>query len=62
MQGSELRSRNIELEGTPLVDNREAYYKPQEGDSNQQEEYKDKERGQYKTHIAENLALANNDP
>ena len=62
MQGSELRSRNVELEGTPLVDNQGEYYKPQERDSNQHEDYRGKERGQYKTHIAENLALANNDP
>lgn len=62
MQGSELRSRNVELEGTPLVGEHREYYKPREEDSNQQVEYKDKERGEYKTHIAENLALANNDP
>ena len=61
MQASELRSRNVELEGTPSGDEHREYYEPGEEDSNRQEEYKDKERGEYKTHIAKNLALANND-
>ena len=58
MDGNELRSRNVELEGSPLVEGRREYYKPRE--ENDQHEVHE-ERGEYKTHIAENLALANDD-